>query len=531
MKHAKRLVSLLLTMVMLLAMGVTSAFAAGSDGSITITNATVGKEYSVYKVFDLTYSTNDDAGETNVAYTYTKNGENDTFFTALQGEGSLFALVETTTSGVYSVTLAAGKTASDVSTFLSEQKDKLTAAATKKAEDSALTFDELAYGYYFVTSEVGTVLTIDSTLPNAEIVDKNQKPDWDNEDPKNPDEDYPKNPGKVIIEDGVKKIENTANFGDTVNFSIAVNATAYVGAEQATYYYITDTLADGFSAASNIKVFVGGAEKTLGTDYTLAQNGNTFTVTVPYAEDYGANAKIEVTYSATVENDAVLAGSGNLNTANFTYDTKKPGTETPDPDTTPDFPEENKKTTTTYVYALGIVKVDPEGNTLEGAEFSVTDANDKTIFAKATDTKGVYEYCAEGTEGAVKQFATDDNGVLVIKGVKAGSYKVTEQVAPKGYNLLQGSTTVEAVLKEQYSTTVTTYIDENGKVTEETTETTKEYTASENVAGLVIVNNKGTELPSTGGMGTTLFYALGGVLVVGAAVLLVVKKRMGRAAQ
>ena len=74
MKHAKRLVSLLLTMVMLLAMGVTSAFAAGSDGSITITNATVGKEYSVYKVFDLTYSTNND-GTTNVAYTYTKNGE------------------------------------------------------------------------------------------------------------------------------------------------------------------------------------------------------------------------------------------------------------------------------------------------------------------------------------------------------------------------------------------------------------------------------------------------------------------------
>ena len=529
MKHAKRLVSLLLTMVMLLAMGVTSAFAAVSDGSITITNATVGKKYSVYKVFDLTYSTID-GDSTNVAYTYTKNGENDTFLAALQGEGSPFALTETTTSGVYSVTLAAGKTASDVSTFLSEQKDKLTAAGTETAVDSELTFNNLAYGYYFVTSEVGTVLTIDSTLPDVEIVDKNQKPDWDNEDPENPDEDYPDKPGKVIVEDGVKKTENTANFGDTVNFSIAVNATAYVGDKQATYYYITDTLADGFSAAKDIKVLVNNQALDKNA-YTLVQNGNTFTVTVPYAEAYGANAKIEVTYSATVLNTAVLAGSGNLNTANFTYDTKEPGTDTPDPDITPDFPEDNKKTTTTYVYALGIVKVDPEGNTLKGAEFSVTDADDATIYATATGTKGVYEYCTEGTAGAVKQFATDDNGVLVIKGVKAGSYKVTEQVAPKGYNLLQGSTTVEAVLKEQYSTTVTTYIDENGKVTEEATETTKEYTASENVAGLVIVNNKGTELPSTGGMGTTLFYALGGVLVVGAAVLLVVKKRMGRDAQ
>ena len=527
MKHAKRLVSLLLTMVMLLAMGVTSAFAAGSDGSITITNATVGKEYSVYKVFDLTYSTNDDS-TTNVAYTYTKNGESDTFLAALQGESSPFDLTETTTSGVYSVTLTAGKTASDVSTFLTKQQNNLTAAATATAEGSELTFNNLAYGYYFVTSEVGTVLTIDSTIPNAQIVDKNQKPDWDNEDPDNPDEDYPDKPGKVIIENGVKKTENTANFGDTVNFSIAVNATAYVGDQQATYYYITDTLAGGFSAAKDIKVLVNN-EALDTTAYKLVQNGNTFTVTVPYAEAYGANAKIEVTYSATVENDAVLAGSGNLNTANFTYDTKEPGTDTPDPDTTPDFPEDNKKTTTTYVYALGIVKVDPEGNTLEGAEFSVQDNLSNDIWA--TGDNGIYEYCKAGTEGAVKQFATDDNGVLVIKGVKAGSYNVTEQVAPKGYNLLQDSTTVEATLKEQYTTTVTTYTDESGKVTDQITDNKKEYKANANVAGLVIVNNKGTELPSTGGMGTTLFYALGGVLVVGAAVLLVVKKRMGRDAQ
>ena len=74
-------------------------------------------------------------------------------------------------------------------------------------------------------------------------------------------------------------------------------------------------------------------------------------------------------------------------------------------------------------------------------------------------------------------------------------------------------------------------MDENGKVTDEVTEQTKEYEANAIVAGLVIVNNKGTELPSTGGMGTTLFYVLGGVLLVGAAILLVVKKRMSRAAQ
>ena len=530
MKHAKKLASLLLALVMLLALG-TTAFAAETagtaNGSITIKNATVDKSYSIYKVFDLTYSIKGE--ETNVAYTYTKNGETDAFLTALQGADSPFTLTETTTAGKYSVSLTAGKTAADISAFLSGQKDNLTAVATKKAESSTVAFTGLAYGYYFATSEVGTTLTIDSTLPNVEIIDKNQGPSWDNEDPKNPDPDYPDNPGKVIIENGVKKTVNSVNFGDVVDFSIAVNATAYVGDKQATYYYITDTLADGFSAATNVEVFVGGAKKTLGTDYSILWSGNTFTVTVPYAESYGANAVIEVKYSATVLNTALLAGNGNLNKANFTYDTKTPGDPTPDPKPDPSFPTENEKTTTTYVYALGIVKVDPQGNPLKGAEFSVKDTEGNDIWA--TGDNGVYEYCKAGTENAVKQFKTDDNGVLVIKGVAAGTYSVTEQVAPQGYNLLNGSTNVTATLKEQYTTKVTTYLDENGKVTNTVTEKTKDYETDANVSGLVIVNNKGTELPSTGGMGTTLFYVLGGVLVIGAAVLLVVKKRMGRAAQ
>ena len=176
------------------------------------------------------------------------------------------------------------------------------------------------------------------------------------------------------------------------------------------------------------------------------------------------------------------------------------------------------------------MKVDPNGDPLTGAEFSVKTAAGAEIWAKKTAT-GVYEYCTSGTEGAVKQFQTNDKGVLVIKGVAAGKYSVTEEVAPAGYNLLQEAKEVEAVLKTSYTTTVTTYVDETGKVTDQKTATTKEYDAGANVVGLVVVNQSGTELPSTGGMGTTLFFALGGILVAGAAVLLVVKKRMGNTAE
>ena len=138
----------------------------------------------------------------------------------------------------------------------------------------------------------------------------------------------------------------------------------------------------------------------------------------------------------------------------------------------------------------------------------------------------MYEYCPEGTEGAVKQFKTDDNGVLVIKGVAAGKYSVTEMVAPAGYNLLPGATEVEAKMAEKYSTKVTTYFDEDGNVTNTVTENTKETETNVNVTGLVVVNQSGTELPSTGGIGTTIFYVLGGLLMAGAAVLLITKKRM-----
>ena len=507
----KKILSLILALMLLLTLG-TTAFAASDDGSITITNATIGESYAVYKVFDLTYS-----GE-NVAYTYTKTGETDAFYDALVGESSPFAL--TAAGSAYNVALKEEKTAADITTFLNDQKANLAAKNVGEAvvaESDTVKFDNLPYGYYYITSTLGGTVTIDSTLKDVEVVDKNQKPDWDNGDDK---------PGKVIVNaDGSKVTENSVNYGDIVSFSIAVNATAYVGDKQVTYYYITDTLAEGFSEAQDIEVYVNGNK--LGADaYTLTQNGNTFQVTLPYAASYGANSVIEVKYNATVLNSALLAGDGNLNKANFTYDTKTPGDPTPDPEPDPSFPSENEKTTKTYVYALGIVKVDPKGNVLKGAEFSVADANGNDIYAKAAATPGVYEYCSAETEGAAKQFKTDDNGVLVIKGVAAGTYSVTEVVAPAGYNVLKDAKDVQAVLKEQYTTTITTYLDADGNVTNQTTENTKDYEAAANVVGLVVVNQSGTELPSTGGIGTTIFYVLGGLLMAGAAVLLITKKRM-----
>lgn len=543
MNHAKKLISGLLSVVMLLVMATTAFAANTNDGSITIRNATVDQTYSIYKVFDLTQNDN------HVAYTYTKDGESDTFFDELQKDGSPFTLATTTVANTYNVTLKDGKDASAVSKWLDDaNKAKLLKqTAEKKATESTVSFENLPYGYYYVKSSLGSIVTLDSTLKDVKVVDKNQGPSWDNKN-----EESEETPGKVIVNaDGSKTTMNSANYGDEIKFSVAVNAVSYAKNTEGetklvTYYHIKDTLSNGFGNAENIKVKVG--DKELDSDqYTFTQNGKEFTVDVPFGEKYGSNAVIEVTYSAVVNNEAALAGDGNLNTANFTYSTddnsdpSNPSYDPKDP-TDPNYPEKpenpsykenNKKTTTTYVYALGIKKVDPQGHDLKGAEFSVS-LGDKAISAKQT-ADGVYEYCAEGTEGAVQTFTTDDKGILIIKGLTAGDYSVKETKAPDGYNLLDEAKTVSAVIDNtsSYTTKITTYKDADGNVTSTQVEngTSVDTDVSANVVPLVVVNKAGTELPSTGGMGTTLFYALGGALVTGAAILLVVKKRMNRSSQ
>ena len=129
MKHAKKLASLLLALVMIFSL-TTTAFAAGNDGSITISNATVGETYAVYKVFDLTYE-----GKA-VAYSYTKTGESDALYGALASDASPFTLTPTTTENVYNVALKEGKTAADVSKFLTDNKAQLTQTGDTNTPDT-----------------------------------------------------------------------------------------------------------------------------------------------------------------------------------------------------------------------------------------------------------------------------------------------------------------------------------------------------------------------------------------------------------
>lgn len=501
MKHARKLTSLLLALVMVFALAVTVA-ADGTTGttgtgSITISNAAKGETYTIYKLFDATV--NKDGSS--IAYT----GEIPT---------SLSAYFAKDANGYISATPAAknGENMSD------ELKDALKAwtkgakaTATAKSDGSALNFKGLAYGYYVVTTTQGDqVISVDSTMPNVTIVDKNSS--------------APKDLSKTADSDNV-------SIGDTVTYTVRFKTSNYYGAgedaKEIVSYNIEDTLPDFLSDVNVTSIIVDNDGNDTTTDDradVTAQFANKKIVIDWYDEAnskflYNNGATVTITYTAKVTEKAAIDGNGNTNKVTVTWTTKNgtvPG------------PGELKQEETIYTYAIALKKVNNKGTALPGAVFEFP------FYVKSdADTDGAYIYAGtEAGEGLTNKITTPENGVIIVKGVKSGSYEITEFKAPAGYNKLTAPVTVKAVQTGSTSTQTTVYLDENGNTTNTQTEKTIEVKVDiPNIAAtaLVVVNKAGTELPSTGGMGTTIFYILGSILVVAAVVLLVTKKRMSDA--
>ena len=509
MKHARKLASLLLALVMVFALA-TTAFAQdvthkdGGKGSITISNAAKGETYTIYKLFDATVS---EDGKS-IAYTGTIPESLNTYFTADD-------------NGYISATDAAkdGANMSEgLKNALKEWTKTATATAKIESDGSVLNFTGLAFGYYVVTTSQGEqAISVDSTKPNVDIVDKNSS--------------TPSNLTKTASNKDV-------NIGDKVTYTVRFKTSNYDGAgkdaKKIVSYTIEDTLPEFLKDVTVTSIIVDndGNEATT-TDQnkiTVAdhQFGADKKIVIDwYDEDndqflYNNGATIIITYTAVVTDKAAIAGNGNPNKVTVTWTTKG-GTE-PGPDKVEDVE-------TIYTYAIALKKVNNEGKALPGAVFEFP------FYVKSTpDKDGAYIY-AGTTEGEdlTNQITTPKDGVIVVKGVKSGTYEITEVKAPDGYNKLTDPVTIEAEKTGATSTYKTVYLDKDGNVVgkdaDADTKVHKVEVDIETIAAtaVVVVNKAGTELPSTGGMGTTVFYVLGAVLVLGAVVLLVTKKRMSDA--
>lgn len=512
MKRMKKFASLALALVMTLAM-MAPVFAEGTNttGTITINNATIGKDYSIYKIFDATYDTT----QTPALASYTIKSDN-AWYTLVEQAPDVFTLTEVIAEpGTFNVAVADG---ADVIAWLNKeeiQNNLPEATASQKAKTVEVTFTGVDFGYYLVKSSLngGGTLTVDNATPNAEVIDKNQEPG-----------NLVKTATNGVTVDGDIK---SAQIGDEVNFQITYTATNYDGEKKIVEYYVDDDMPNGFDLVEDsIAVKVGDEILTLTDDYTIdygTEDTDDFKVTIPWVGTdsdktslYDSPTTITVTYKATINANAVIDGAGNTNTAKITH--KNDGKDTPE---TPD-PIKDTGSETVFTYALAIKKVNKGGQPLEGVKFALTDKDGDPV--NVTFKDGVYTVDATAISNKV---ITDSEGLIIVKGVDHVKYLLTETETLNGYNLLTTPVEVTPVKTGKTTTTETKYIDENGNVVNTETDVKVEIVDTPvAVTAVVVVNFTGSLLPSTGGIGTTIFYVVGGILVAGAAILLVTRKRV-----
>ena len=473
MKHMKRFVALFAALALVLAMAAPAFADEPTTGSITISNAIEGTTYTAYKIFDLDYV--DATTTTKASYAYTADA-NWKAFVMGSGAGATYVDYNEKTGAV---------TAKD--TFDKEQAPAFAKAALAYAKDNSkitgvtatanasgkVEFTGLALGYYVVDTPMGALCVLDSTIPNVNVDEKNEVPSVEK---------------KVKAGDSYEAT-NTAKIGDTVEFKTEIKVK-----KGAANYVLHDKMDAGLTLdSSSIKVFVDDTE-VAATNYTIKTTDMTHsdcTFEIEFADTYVAklaDKTIVVTYNATLNSNAVVGSTGNKNDTYLKYGNSN--------DTT-------HSMTKTYTYEFDVVKTNEENQLLKGAVFSLYASKDETVPMKLVEKgTGVYRLATKDDITYVTEFTA---GKVTIQGLANGTYYLEEITAPKGYNKLD----------QRVKITIS-----NADLKANTTENT--YTDG----GVKVENKAGTVLPGTGGIGTTIFYLIGGGLMVAAAVLLIAKKRM-----
>ena len=493
MKHTRQIFALVLALVLTLGLCATAFADEAKPGSITISNPAQGKTYEVFKLLDVAADESDLA---NNGFIYKLTADAwATFITTVQdGSGeNYFNLFE---NGGTTYVLANENLKNGIADFAAKAKayaetNKLAPIKTAKAEaEGALEISGLDLGYYLVRSDLGILCSLDTTAPNAEVLEKNEA---------------------TVIVKNVEDTEkqNVAEIGTYVKFTIRIT----VKDRAPVNYKLVDEMTEGLTFVKNetYPLTVTVNENTLdAANYKVTETTEPRGFTLTFNNNAEGNASIlktgdvvTVTYYAQINENAKIADEANVNKAKVEYGTNS-------------HTEYDK--TETYVWKMNIVKYTMEQETekkLAGATFQLSrDAAGAQVIklVKVNDTTYRLALPTE-TEGVVDTITTGETGALVINGLADGTYYLTETKAPRGYNLLREPVKVTIGHKT-----------ENGKLTE--TSFVGNQTETDTSGVVKVENNAGAELPSTGGIGTTAFYVLGSAMALGAVILLVTKKRM-----
>ncbi len=472
--------------------------AQSSANTITINNAKTGETYSAYKMLELVV----DNTANPTAYAYTVTSDWAEFFADANSDVWGTVLVKDATGTYFQrKTGVADETEWSASSALSAFAEKaeayaksknLTPVDSKKATSTTVVLNTTESGWYLVTSTLGTRAMIDTTPGNVEINEKNAEDTV----------------AKQVKEDSTSAwgTTNDAQIGDTVYFKTKVTIVP-----RSVNVVVHDAMDAGltFSGNSKIKLYTDEAcETALATTlYTIQgtpDSGDTFTIKISddFAAETTADAYIWITYEAVLNKSVISSTPAIVGQDNDTFLTfgDKQETEVATTTTTTHKFEVLKhakgKTTNLADAIFQLKKGDAVINLvkIDATNYRVVDATETGTASTHVGENGAVATVTAGS--IVSDFVTVASGNIVIWGVDSDNdYKLVELQAPKGYNMLKP--------------------------------VSKDVTVSADNALVVdIENQSGTELPSTGGIGTTIFRVAGAILVLGAGIILVAKKRV-----
>lgn len=467
MKKMKKFFALMVAMVVVLAMAVPAMAATvdsenGGEGSITITLPTQKTKPTKETVYEI-YK----------VFDATVGGSGKIAYTSRQGDTMPAGFVLDTAGNVHHGTKAEDGTITDsTATALTENEIAAIAAYVRSSDlvctanvavgETSVKITGLEYGYYYIKTSSGTAVTIDSNNPDADVIDKNVIP---------------------IVKKSAGTEYDEASLAAIAAVGTSKDFTAQINVGHGTKKLVFTDVMTNMTYNGDVKVTVGGTEVEA-ADNTFSISGATgassFTVTFKdaYIAGLDDDTIITLNYSGTITSDA-LSNDPATNTASITSGDKN---------------NDSSDVVKVYNAKFTVSKKDGEGQPLAGAGFVIQ--NEEGKYYKLANNTITWVDTADAADAHM----SDANGAVApFMGLADGTYTLVEYIVPSGYNKAADSSFII---------------------------TSNDYTGANLEQSADVTNKAGSTLPSTGGIGTTIFYVVGAILVVGAGVVLITRRRM-----
>lgn len=520
MKLIKKIAAIMFAFMMVFSLSTNAkAVETTGTGKITVNDAINGQTYTVYRILKLdkdSYEPNvEESGKDTGIYSYKPNGNWVNFLKDKTAKGGFdYIEIDENDYARWKGDDNDSRRAEFAKRALAWAKEhandtdtstKIGAVNSLPANGNTVEFTGLDLGYYLVDSSVGALCSLTTTNETAVVNEKNNVPTINK---------YVHKANGEFLSPNVMRKNYTAFYGETITFNVVINN--FKGADN---LIIKDNFGDKIKLVTTsdgnfvptitlCKFNNDQLEDVINlrnnTDFTITKNDTDFTIKFLEAGNKKLQEHLDfdlfITYNAVVNSGVGIEDI--VNTAILTYG---------DNNTTQD---------KAYVGSLNIpvLKYTKHGGTVKNladAQFGLyKEQNCENVLKFTKDnTTNSYNYDTNGD--VTTTLTSDENGKIQIKGLAEGTYYLKEIKAPKGYNLLKNP--IEVTIVPVVDTTTNKITAE--KITVKKDGTTKEVTKVE------VENNTGSLLPSTGGMGTTLIYLIGGALVLGSGIVLANKKR------